>query len=220
MNKILFSILLCFSMSFGLCCLAQQKIINADLSDKSRLQTVNRNATLSKDTQGKTIINLDAKPGSGVVWIKELDFTTGIIEFDVKGKDVLQQSFVGIAFHGVNDSTYEGVYFRPFNFQAADPARKKHAVQYISLPKYDWSYLRETYPDKYEHALLSVVDPNSWFHVKIIVENNIINAFINSETQPCLSVQPLTHISSGKIGFWVGNNSDGDFSNLVIKNMP
>ena len=217
MNKIIALVLLCFLMSFSSSSLAQQKIITADLSDKSKLQTVNRNATLSKDTQGKTIIHLDAKPGPGVVWITGLDFTTGTIEFDVKGKDVLQQSFVGIAFHGVNDSTYEGVYFRPFNFQAEDPVRKKHAIQYISLPKYDWPYLRETYPDKYEHALLSVVDPNNWFHVKISVENNIIKAFVNSETQECLSVGPLTHISSGKIGFWVGNNSDGDFSNLVIK---
>ncbi|QEC68912.1 hypothetical protein FRZ67_16940 [Panacibacter ginsenosidivorans] len=220
MNKILVSALLCFSMNFSLHCLAQQKIISADLSDKSKLQTVNRTATLSKDAQGKPIIHLDAKPGDGVIWIKGLHFTKGTIEFDVKGKDLLQQSFVGIAFHGVNDSTFEGVYFRPFNFQAADPVRKKHAVQYISLPKYDWSYLRETYPDKYEHALLSVVDPNSWFHVKVIVENNSITAFVNADTEPCLSVQPLTHAPEGKIGFWVGNNSDGDFSNLVIKNMP
>lgn len=68
-----------------------------------------------------------------------------------------------IAFHGVNDTAYESVYFRPFNFQVEDTVRKKHAVQYISLPKFDWEYLRETYPDKYEHSLLKVVDPPNGF---------------------------------------------------------
>ncbi|HEX3008342.1 MAG TPA: hypothetical protein VHO90_12095, partial [Bacteroidales bacterium] len=165
------------------------------------------------DKSGLTILDW-----AGVVWINDLNFSTGVIEFDVKGKDVLQESFVGIAFHGLNDSTYEGVYFRPFNFRATDPVRKKHSVQYISLPKFDWYYLREAYPNKYENTLTSNVDPNDWFHVKIIIDKDAVKALVNSDNQPCLSVQPLTHNKTGKVGFWVGNGSDGDFANLVVSN--
>lgn len=50
-------------------------------------------------------------------------------------------------------------YFRPFNFPATDTVRKK---------AYDWFYLRETYSDKYEPSLATTVDPNDFFHVKII----------------------------------------------------
>jgi len=213
MNKVIlaFCLFVFFSSS------AQTKITTPDLSKKDHLQPVNRQVSLSTNKTVKTIVHVNAKEGAGIAWIKGLNFSTGVIEFDVKGKDVLQESFVGIAFHGVNDSTYESVYFRPFNFQADDTARKKHAVQYISVPKFDWEYLRETYPDKFEHSLLTFVDPNGWFHVKVVVDENRIQAFVNSDVKPCLSVEPLTHNVSGKLGFWVGNGSDGDFANLILR---
>ena len=213
MNKLI--IVLCLFTFFNSS--AQTKIITPDLS-KDNLQPVNRQVSLSTDKTVKTIVHLNANDGAGVVWIKGLNFETGVIEFDVKGKDVLQKSFVGIAFHAVNDSTYESVYFRPFNFQANDTIRKKHAVQYISLPKFDWEYLRETSPDKYEHSLLKFVDPNEWFHIKVVVDKNKIQAFVNADAKAWISVKPLTNNLSGKIGFWVGNNSEGDFSNLSIQN--
>ena len=212
MNKIIiaFGLFICFD------CSAQVKIHTPDLSKEENFQPVKRHITLSTDKTGKIIVHLDANDGAGVAWIKDVDFATGIIEFDVKGKDVLQESFVGIAFHEANNTTYESVYFRPFNFQVDDTLRKKHAVQYISLPKFDWEYLRETYPDKYEHALLTFVDPNEWFHVKVVVDKNKIQAFVNDDNTACISVKPLSKYLSGKIGFWVGNGSDGDFANLVL----
>lgn len=214
MNKIV----LAFCLFILFSCLAQTKIITPDLSKKDNLQPVNRQVSLSTDKTVKTVVHLNANDGAGVTWIKGLNFKTGVIEFDVKGKDVLQESFAGIAFHGINDSTYECVYFRPFNFQVDDTVRKKHAVQYISLPKFDWEYLRETYPDKYEHSLLTFVDPNKWFHVKVVVDKSKIRAFVNTDVKPCLSVESLTHNVSGEVGFWVGNGSDGDFANLSIQN--
>jgi hypothetical protein len=214
MNKLL-AITLCLFTCFS--SMAQIKMIIPDLSRKDNLQTVNRQLSLLTDRLGKPIVHLNANDGPGVGWINGLNFTTGIIEFDVKGKNVLQQSFVGLAFHGVNDSTYESIYFRPFNFQADDLIRKKHAVQYISLPGFDWKYLRETYPDKYEHAALAFIDPNEWFHVKIIIETNKIQVFVNTDVKACIIVEPLTNNLSGKIGFWVGQASDGDFSNLTLQ---
>jgi hypothetical protein len=214
--KRFFLSLLYFLTCISLNGLAQTGAVSPDLSDKANFQSVNRDITREEDKSGKTIIHLNAKPDAGIALISDLDFGTGVIEFDVKGKDVLQESFIGIAFHCLNDTTYECVYFRPFNFQSNDPVRKKHAVQYVSLPQFDWSYLRNEYPDKYEHAMLQPVDPNDWFHVKIIVEENRIQVFVNSEARPCLSVEPLTTRLSGKTGFWVGNGSDGDFANLTL----
>jgi hypothetical protein len=216
MNKII-TVIFCFFGFFNLTSVAQQKFIKPDLADNNNFQTLNRKITLSKNTQGNAVIHLDAKAGDGVTWIKNLNFATGIIEFDVKGKDVMQESFVGVAFHGADDSTYEVVYFRPFNFQAKDTARKNHSVQYVMLPKFDWSYLRQTYPGKYEHALFSTVDPDGWLHAKITVGNDGIKVFVNNDSEPSLVVNSLNDSATGKIGFWVGNNSDGDFSNLVIR---
>ena len=197
--------------SFG-----QGKNLKPDLS-KGNFLMVNRDISLSTEGQRKTVVHLNAKPGPGVAWIKNLAFSKGIIELDIKGKDVLQESFVGIAFHGINDTTYEAVYFRPFNFQSTDSVRHAHAVQYVFLPEFDWSYLRETYPGKYENKLENAVDPTQWFHAKIKIDKNKIEVFVNKDEKPSLVVKPLSDNVTGKIGFWVGNNSDGDFSNFIIK---
>lgn len=62
------------------------------------------------------------------------------------------KSFVGIAFHRRDDSTYDAVYLRPFNFRATDPTRHMHAVQFISVPDYDWPRLRQDSPEEFEDA--------------------------------------------------------------------
>jgi hypothetical protein len=47
--------------------------------------------------------------------VKDKKFTEGTIEFDARGRDVLQKSFIGVAFHGEDNDTYETVYFRPLD---------------------------------------------------------------------------------------------------------
>src|SRR5262245_24713678 len=71
---------------------------------------------------------------NGLVWLTGIHFSKGTIDVDLRGKDVVQQSFLGIAFHGVDTTTHDIIYFRPFNFRSADPVRKIHAVQYVSEP--------------------------------------------------------------------------------------
>jgi len=44
-------------------------------------------------------------------------FKEGIIDIDLRGKDVFLQSFLGIAFDVTDNNHYEAVYFRPFNFR-------------------------------------------------------------------------------------------------------
>jgi len=151
-------------------------------------------------------IHLNEVEGDGIVRIKGKTLTLGSIDFDVKGKDVLQRSFVGIAFHGLDDTTYEAVYFRPFNFLTTDPVRKAHAAQYIANPKYDWVKLRADYLNKYEKPVSPAPNPNKWFHLRMLVETKMISVYINYNQQAALTVEPLVNLN-GKIDYWAGNNS-------------
>ncbi|HEV2479745.1 MAG TPA: hypothetical protein VGS79_08765 [Puia sp.] len=53
------------------------------------------------------VAHMSEAPGDGIAWIKGQGFIEGTIELDIRGKDAFQQSFVGIAYHGVDDSTFE-----------------------------------------------------------------------------------------------------------------
>lgn len=194
--------LMTYSIAFG-----QQK------ASQDAYTVVNRTMALDG---GAGTIHLNEAAGVGIAWIKGREFKEGVIEFDIKGKDAFQQSFVGFSFHGMNDSTYEAIYFRPFNFRSTDPARRLHAVQYIASPAYDWPKLRADYPNKYEQPISPVPDPDGWFHVRIVVTAQKISVFVNGDETPCLTVAPLVQTAGGQIGYWVGNGSSGDWKNLRV----
>jgi hypothetical protein len=205
---------------FSASCLAQQGSLTFNLTTlvkEKKITTFNRDVSNLNDPQHQNGIHLNAKEGDGVVWLNNIQFANGTIEFDVKGKNVMQQSFVGIAFHGLNDSTMDAIYFRPFNFQSPDADRKGHSVQYISLPHYDWQKLRTEFPNKYEHAIDAAPQPDEWFHVRVVVNSPKVSVYVNNNANPSLVVDKLNDRKEGMLGFWVGNNSDGDFANLVIK---
>lgn len=151
----------------------------------------------------------------GIVWLKGVIFDTGSIDVDIRGKDVFQQSFVGIAFHGVDTITYESVYFRPFNFRSPDPLRIKHTVQYISQPDYPWDRLRNEHPLMYENEVTPMPQPTDWFHAHIVVGADEITVYVNQSATPSLKVKKLNNLSKGMIGLWSSSLS-GDFKSLVI----
>ena len=206
------------ALSFAKIASAQISLIKYDLYDlnkNGKLQPFNRKLESITDKEQKAV-RFSESEGDGLAWIDAVNFTNGIIELDIKGKDVLQQSFVGIAFHGKDEKTLDAVYFRPFNFQTSDSVRHIHAVQYVSHPDFPWNVLRETQNGKYEKAIASAPNPNDWFHVKIIVDYPHVTVYVNNSTEPCLVVDKLNDRHDGKIGLWVGNNSGGEFANLVI----
>ncbi|HTN37554.1 MAG TPA: hypothetical protein VL053_10800 [Arachidicoccus sp.] len=148
--------------------------------------------------------------------MKNVNFSFGTIEFDLKGKNVPQASFVGFAYHGLNDSTFDAIYFRPFNFRSTNKNSKNHCVEYISMPKYDWFNLRHLFKDEFESGLNVMIDPDSWIHTKIEITEKSVSVFVAGNPTPTLVVKPLNKIDKGRVGFWVGNGSDGSFSNLTI----
>ena len=185
------------------------------LAAQNKIKVINREVTTAGNDSISSI-HLSSKENDGVAWIDGLEFSNGIIEIDMKGKDILQQSFVGIAFHGVDEKTLDVVYFRPFNFQSTDTLRVSHAVQYASHPQYPWAILRDKFPGQYEKSIYPAPAPNAWFHVKLVVTYPLIKVFVNNNANGCLTVQQLNERTTGKLGLWVGNNSDGDFANLAI----
>ena len=207
-----------FCLFINSSCFAQDNVIIPDLSKIVANEgwiSINREAKFVQE-EGKKAVYLDSRQGDGVVWLKNLDFQNGIIELDIKGKDVQGSSFVGVAFRGINDSTFDAVYFRPFNFLNKDSVRKSHSVQYISSPEYTWEKLRNNFPGKYEKTVNPVPDPNSFFHAKIVIQKPKIIVFVNYSNEPSLMVEELSNRNGGYIGLWVGNYSDGYFANLTI----
>jgi hypothetical protein len=191
-------------------CYGQKQSFNLQqLLKEKKLITNSRNVIPITDG-GKNGISL-----SGVVWLKGVNFSTGTIEVDLRGKDVFQKSFIGIAFHGVDTATCDVVYFRPFNFRAEDPVRKIHAVQYVSEPDFPWYTLRESKPGIYEKGIEPAPSPTEWLHAKIVVGEKEIKVFVNKAAEPSLTVTKLNDRKDGLIGFWNGGLA-GDFANLTL----
>lgn len=157
------------------------------------------------------LINISGK--TAFLWEKNVHFKNGIIELDIKGKDARGESFVGVAFHALNNETYDAIYFRPFNFRDAE--KKDRAVQYVSLPEYDWDLLREQWPGKYEHAIVPDTNPNDWFHIKIIIHYPGIKVYVNGSLIPTLEVIQRNKREGDQFGLWIDGN-DGWFKNVTI----
>ena len=71
------------------------------LADEKVAQVFNRALAVATE-DGRKVARLDARAGDGGVLLEGVQLADGIIEVDLKGKDVAQQSFLGIAFHVVD----------------------------------------------------------------------------------------------------------------------
>ncbi len=181
-----------------------------------RWRVANRTASVV-EAKGKRALKLSDGPGNGLVWLDGYDFADGAIDIDILGRSQpVQGSFVGVAFRVVDGETHDAVYFRPFNFRAADPERHNHAVQYVSDPKWPWDRLRTEHPGEYERAIVPEPDGDEWFHARIVVERPKVRVFVNGASTPCLVVQELSDRAHGFLGVWVGNGSGGYFANLQV----
>ncbi len=156
----------------------------------------------------------------GLAWSPELRFTDGEIEFDVRGRDIVGHSFVGIAFHVTSETSFDAVYLRPFNFRAADSARHAHAVQFVSSPDYPWDRLRAEQPGRFEQPVPASLDPNGWIHVRLRVRGPAVDVYLDRAEVPALSVVSPSAYRSGGVGYFVHGTSVGDFRDLVIRPAP
>ena len=213
------NLLIIASLAYLVTPAAAQSSENLDLTAVGRdpRWTIVGRTTSIVDIKGRHALKLDEGAGIGVVWLSGYDFADGAIDLDVLGRSQpIQGSFVGVAFHVVDASTHDAVYFRPFNFRSSDPSRHSHGVEYVSHPDWPWQRLRSEHPGKYEKAVLPDPDGDEWFHVRVVVERPTIRVFVNNQSEPCLVVDALSRRNSGSIGLWVGEGSGGYFANLRV----
>lgn len=107
--------------------------IQISLSDKlqnKKIKAVDRIISLYGDQLDAVEMNANNSDGIGI--LEDVEFDKGIIEVELLGENNPGKSFIGIALNIQNDTTYEVIYFRPFNFVAVEQIRKDHMVQYIS----------------------------------------------------------------------------------------
>jgi len=196
----------------------QKKTTEPDLSSLADGKGLNASKrTISRLTDGaRQGVRLSEAEGEGPAYLPGIEFANGTIELDMKGKDVQGASFVGVAFHGVDGTTFDAIYFRPFNFKTEDQARVLRAVQYISHPAHPWDKLRADHPGQYEKPVTPVPDPNAWFHARVVVASPKVSVFVGDAKEPCLTVNQLSDRKKGLVGIWVGNGSGGDFANFKI----
>lgn len=195
-----------------------QTAVTIDLHKAVQNKTIkvyNRELTLIHEVDHPGI-SLSKDYGEGIAWINGIEFSNGVIELDVRGEDIKQHSFVGIAFHGLNDSTFDCIYLRPFHFNAPDEESKKKMIQYVSLPLYTWRLLREKSPGKFENSVEPAPKPDSWVRVKVVINGSVISTYINGNKEPSLVIKKVNSLINGAIGFYVADTSGGDFANLTI----
>ncbi|MBB5621909.1 hypothetical protein HDE69_002972 [Pedobacter cryoconitis] len=77
--------------------------------------------------------------------------------------------------------------------------------------------MSERFPGKYEKGMPSDVDPNGWFHVKLVILTESVRVYINRSKVSVLAIKPLLQGRGKMIGYWVGNGSSGEWKNLTIK---
>jgi len=94
--------------------------------------------------------------------------------------------------------------------------RRQHAVQYIALPKFDYDRLRSDFPEEFENPVDASIEPTDWVKLRVIVEGGKVQIYVGTVPQVTLEVRKLGQPYSGQVGLWVGNDSGGDFANLVI----
>ena len=182
--------------------------------ENNEISAVNRTIVAGSDAAH---IEMDAKPGDGLGIIRGVSFSEGEIELDIKGANIQGRSFVGFAFNIQNDSTYESIYFRPFNFVAEEEIRQLHMLQYIKHPEYTWRALRESRTGEFENRIVDPPDPDDWFNARIVIEEKQLSVYVNGAVKPSLQVERLDTYKSDRIGLWTGFNSAGSFKGLKIR---
>jgi hypothetical protein len=83
-------------------------------------------------------------------------------------------------------------------------------------PEFEWPRLRKEYPEEFENPVDASLVPTDWVRVRVAVDSSKRQIIVGSVKGVTLEVRKLGSLDGGQVGLWVGNNSDGDFSNLVV----
>lgn len=173
-----------------------------------------KGAAFRRNPDGSIASVPSAGQGDRGAFVRSLNLSQGTIEVELKGALQPQSSFLGVVFHAQDATTYESIYFRPFNFASTDPVRRSHGVQYIAHPRFPWRTLRQQRPDEFEAEANPRPDGGDWFKAKVEITDKRVRVFLENSATPCMDVPKLNPNTSGKAGIWF--NGIANWRNLKI----
>jgi hypothetical protein len=154
--------------------------------------------------------------------LKNVDFENGIIEVKVYAEIqnpspfLNAQGFIGLAYRiALNDTAFESIYLRPKVGRSDNQMFRNHTVQYFSYPNFKFETLRKLAPNMYETS--APVNINEWITMRIEVNGQKAELFINNEKYSTMIVNPMKGSTTrGAIGLWVDIGTIGYFKDLKI----
>jgi sugar lactone lactonase YvrE len=193
MKRILMFIAVCLFVQNSI--LAQNKVVpfESDQWDK----------TNAKDAEF-----LGRKSLMGITILKDIEFTNGVIEFDIAVNG--ERSYPGVTFRMKSEDEYERIYIRPHLSKVF-----QSVVQYEGTFNGLDSWQLYYGPGKTTSATFPI---NEWFHVKIEVKDTQAKFYMIDMENPVLFITDLTHgISKGALGVWGPMDGSAYFSNFSYR---
>ncbi len=161
---------------------------------------INARAYVLEKHKGKDAIYLQR----GSMTLKDTKFLNGTIEYDIFLKK--EQAFPGVLFRIVENDA-EQFYIRPHlpgkpdANQVAPSTRRITPWQLYFGPKYSFAH-------EYKY--------DDWTHVKIVVNDNRAQVYLDHAEMPNLSWKLFHPIREGNLLFTGGNNSGMHLANIVV----
>lgn len=145
----------------------------------------------------------------GIAYLKDVDFTDGIIEFDVAFSE--KRGFHGGVFRMLDNANFEEFYLR--SHQSGNP----DALQYS--PVFNGMAAWQLYHgDGYSGVANFLFD--KWMHLTLIVSGNSAELYIDNKDRPVLFMSDLKReIKPGKVGIKTLRFSPGHYANFSVTQM-
>ncbi|CAL2101823.1 conserved exported protein of unknown function [Tenacibaculum sp. 190130A14a] len=174
-----------------------QKIIPLDTTNWK----INAKSYIFENYKGKDAIYIQG----GAITLKDKTFLNGTIEFDVFLKE--EQAFPGVYFRGTKNLDSEQWFMRPHLSGKPDANQAAPATKGIT----PWQlYFGEKYSFPYKYKF------NDWTHVKLVVNNNKAQVFLDEAQTPNLSWNLFHKTQEGLIAFRGGRFSGLHLANIKI----
>ncbi|SFE52494.1 hypothetical protein [Trichococcus pasteurii] len=149
-------------------------------------------------------------------------FKNGTIEVKVLSRLLpdapeFARGFLGIAFRiDENNEHFESLYIRPTNGRNENQLRRNRSTQYFSYPDYKFDRFRAESPGEYESY--ADMDLDEWIDLKVKVDGEHAELYVNNSKHPVLVVNDLKHgpDKEGAIGLWVEEGTEGFFKDLKV----
>ena len=144
----------------------------------------------------------------GIANLKDVDFTNGVIEFDLAVNG--ERSYPGVTFRAKGQKEYERIYIRPHLSRVF-----RNIVQYEGTFNGLDSWQLYYGQGKTTSATFPI---NEWFHVKIEVKDTQARLYISDMEKPVLIITELAHgLSKGTLGVWGPLDGSAYFSNFTYR---